>query len=113
MRSVTATYDVFVEAAARALSRPITGCGHLHQIVTAYACLCCPGTVRCHACHLAHLPDQCPVCGHRVNSELPVTHQIEHEFTPAAPQSDYQILIVHGEICTSCAIDNDWPQITP
>lgn len=108
-RLVSEAYDLFVHAAAQALTVPKVGCEHVGAIGVAYACLCCPGTIRCHTCHLEHLPDNCPVCGRPVMRDLDVTHQIEQSVNP--DRDARRQLIVHGEICTACAIDNDWPHI--
>jgi hypothetical protein len=108
MRSV---YDVFVSAAAQALVVPYPHCDHYDHGDPVYACLCCRGAIRCITCHLDHLPRACPCCGATLEIDLPVTHQVEHEFS--GPLVDGwalspSLLTVHGEVCSVCAVDNDW-----
>jgi hypothetical protein len=107
-------YEVFVTVAAHALRSPTVRCEHLHDGGAAYACLCCDGDVRCRLCHLRHLPDTCPICSAPLQTDLPETHQVEHRFD-GHPVADRTVVpeatVVHAEICTSCAIDNDWPTI--
>ena len=108
---MNSVYDVFVSAAARALVVPYPHCDHYEHGGAVYACLCCPGAIRCAACHFEHLPSTCPACGAPIEIDLPLTHQVEHQF--AGPLVDGwalspSVLTVHGECCAACAVDNDW-----
>ena len=109
---MSSVYDVFVSAAARALVVPHPRCDHYEHADPVFACLCCPGAIRCHTCHLEHLPTTCPSCGAELQIDLPVTHQVEHVFAGALIDGwalSPSPLAVHGEICAGCAVDNDWP----
>jgi hypothetical protein len=111
---VSSVYDVFVNAAAQALVAPYPYCDHYERGDPVYACLCCAGAIRCFTCHLDHLPAACPCCGAALETDLPLTHQVEHELS-GPPVDGWALspspLTVHGEICAACAVDNDWPAV--